>query len=87
MTEHETAYDYLAGCREPACVRARELRVRRFCRETGRPLPDDLKPTATVVDPRSDVCMACQVARHDLCNNRAWGGDCMCFHIWASTYA
>ena len=35
---HETAFDYLAGCRLTACVRAREERVRRYCGETGRPL-------------------------------------------------
>ncbi len=49
--KHETAYDYIvAGCREPACVRARELRVRAFCRNTGRPLPAGLVDDSAWID-------------------------------------
>ena len=43
MVVHESPFDYLAGCRLPACVRAREERVRRYCAINGVPLPDDIK--------------------------------------------
>ena len=43
MTVHESPFDYLAGCRLSACVRAREERVRRYCAINGVPLPEDIK--------------------------------------------
>ena len=83
MVVHESPFDYLAGCRLPACVRAREERVRRYCYINDRPLPADITPMRDFTT-TPEHSQKCDRGDHEDCSGW-WGlgkgrrdGLCIC---------